>query len=220
MNDIPGKIPDRNINPRGFGEGSEPEPIDEDIATETEQQDYDLLTVRARKVIYGTGKENILRMLGSSASPAEGMGKTGAMIIKSLVQSGKQGGRDMAPSAILESGGDVIDDLNELAKANAVFQYDTPEDEERELADAMLWGVKFYGDGMMSAGEITPEMQDSARQEVQAGMAEEQGMSAAPPAPPAPSPVAAGVNSALRQPKPPGNAQNPGLVGKNMMGGY
>ena len=130
-------------------------------------------------------------MLGTSESPAKAMGKVGAMLIKSLTMSAKEKGRQIAPDAAIAAGTEIVDDLNELAKANGVFKYDSPEDEQQELSDSLLWGVKFYGDGMLANGEITPEFQKMAQQQVQEGLAEE-GVSQ-------PTPIAAGVNQAMEQ---------------------
>jgi hypothetical protein len=202
-------------NPRGFGGTPDPEPVTnaegEIPATEEEQLDYDLLTVRARKMIFGPGKEKILKMLGTSQSPAQGIGKAGSMIIKSLMDSSKEQGREIDPEVALNAAPEVIDDLNELAKVNKVFQYDSPEDEQKELQDAMLWGTKYYGDGMVANGEITPDMKNLAKRQVQEGIAGEQNKG------PKKKPIAAGVGQAMAAP-----AQAPptGLVGANMGGGY
>ena len=197
-------------NPRGFGGTADPEvETDEEgneYASDEEEMDYQLLTVRSRKMMFGKGKEKILKLLGTSETPAQGMGKAAAMLMKSLVDSGKQAGREISPDAVAAAGVEVIDDLNELAKANDVFTYESDKDEEKELADAMLWGAKAYGDGMMANGEITPEMQQQAKLQMAEGMGEEAG--------PQPTPVASGVQQAMQ----PAQAPQPGMVG-SMMGG-
>ncbi len=208
-------IPNATENPRGFGGRPDPEPVTnadgDELATDSEQMDYDLLTIRAKKMIFGKGREKILKMLGTSETPAKGLGQVAAMLIKSLMQSGKQKGREMAANAALEAGTEIIEDLNDLAKANNVFTYDSPEDEQKELDDAMLYGVKAFGDGMIQGGEITPEMQAMAQKEVDEGLAEEGA--------PKQTPIAAAVGQAVQ---PPGGQpmQQPGLVGGSMPGGY
>lgn len=201
------KLENTTENPRRFEAGEEviDESAESEQATPQEQEDYDLLSVRGRKIIFGEGRESILEMLGSSETPAKGIGEVAAMIMKSLVSSAEQSGREISPDAAIEAGGDIVLDLNDLAKANGVFQYDSEEDETSELADAVLWGVKFYGDGMIQSGELTPEMQQIAQQEVDRAIAEEQA------AGPQKTPIAAGVGQAMA---PPG-----GLVG-DAMGGY
>ena len=195
-------LPGKTDNPRRFENGEEQMPENESMeATPEEQEDYDLLSIRGRKMIFGPAKDDILAMLGSSETPAKGMGQAASMIIKSLIQSAKQSGREISPDAALEAALDVVEDLNDLAKANDVFSYDSPKDEEQELADSVLWGVKYYGDGMVNSGELTPEIQDAANQEVQRAMAEEQ---------PKQTPIAAGVGQAMG---PPGGMIN------NAMGG-
>lgn len=145
-----------NLNP---DEGGEP-------ATEEEQMDYDLLVIRARKMMFGDGREDILTMLGSSETPAQGIGKVGSMLVKSLRQSAKQGGRDITDEVAINAAAEIGKDLSDLAKSAGVYKYDSDKDELEELEDAMLWGVKYYGDGMIANGEITPEMQAQAAQVV------------------------------------------------------
>ena len=195
---------------RGFGGREDPAPelneSGEAAATEEEQQDYELLTVRARKLIFGDSKDKILTMLGTSETPSKGMGKAAAMIIKSLMDSAKQGGRELSQEAALEAGTDIIEDLSDLAKSNKVFEYDDDSDEQTQLEDAMLWGVKFFGDGQLQAGEITPELQQHARQVMDEGIAQEKAGK--------PNKVNAAVKDAINQP-----ATAPGLVSGAMQGG-
>jgi len=161
-------------NSRGFGGTADPVSEEEmEQATPEEQQDYDLLTIRARKMIFGKGKEKILELLGASESPAKGLGKAGSMLMKSLIQSAKAQGRDVSPEAAVNAGASIAEDLNDLAKANGVFQYDSPEEEEKELSEGVLYGVKLYGDGIIQDGELTPEMSNLAKKQVQEGIAEE-----------------------------------------------
>jgi hypothetical protein len=199
-------FPDKTENPRGFGGTPDPEPeTNEDgmvNATDEEQMQYDLLSIRARKMIFGPAKEKVLEMLGSSESPGQGMGKAGAMIIKSLVDAAASKGMEINADVGAEAGADAIEDLNELGKSAGVFQYDDKESEAKEVEDAMLWGVKYYGEAMQGAGQITPEMQKAAQQMTIEGLAEEQGPQKKS------DPIAEGVSQAL---PPPG-----GLVGGNM----
>ena len=124
--------------------------------------DYDLLVIRARKMMFGSGRANILKMLGSSETPAQGLGQVGSMLIKSLRESAKQGGRDISDEVAINAAAEIGKDLSDLAKSAGVYKYDSDKDELSELQDAMLWGVKYYGDGMIQSGEITPEMQAQA----------------------------------------------------------
>jgi len=158
-------------NPRGFGDT--PDPQDENVATDQEQQDYDLLTIRARKIIFGDGKEQMLSMLGSSETPAQGMGQAASMIVKSLMSSSKESGREINADSAINAGVDIVTDLNDLAKANNVFKYDDEASEKKEIEEGVLWGVKYYGDGMIQNGEITPEMEKMAKEEIVNGINDE-----------------------------------------------
>lgn len=200
-------VQDTTTDPRTFGgEGivDDAAETDEEMATEEEQLDYDLITVRARKMIFGQGKEKILTVLGSAETPSQGMGQAASMLVKSLQESAKAAGRPLSDEAALAAGTEIIEDLNELAKAKGVYTYDSNEEEVKEVSDALLWGVKYYGDGMIANGEIPPEMQKAAQKEVTAGIAEENNQQ------PKQTPIAAGVGQAVNSP--------PGLVGGQMGG--
>ena len=202
-----GKLEDTTENPRSFGDTSEPEGDEQSLkATPEEQEDYELLTIRARKMIFGKTKEKVLSLLGSSQTPAEGIGKAGSLILKSLVSSAERSGREISPDAVINAGTAIAVDLNDLGKAKKVFQYDSPEEEEKQLKDGVLWGVKYYGDGMIKNGEITPDMQKMANQQVAQGIEEEQSKG------PQKSKVASAVSEAV-------NPAPQGLVGGTMQEG-
>jgi hypothetical protein len=207
------ELQDSTENERKYGEGDDlampvEQEDDEGVdASPEEQMDFDLLTVRARKMIFGKGRENLLKALGSSETPGKGIGRAGATILKSLIAAAKDAGRVISPDAAVNAGTEIAQDLIDLAKANKVFEFDSPEDEQKELEAAMLWGVKYFGDGSIASGEITPDMQAQAKKTVQAGLAAEQAQG------PQKKPVAAGVEQALAQQPP------QGLVGSAMQGG-
>jgi len=186
MQDIP---QDSTESPRSFGNREELPQDEENLASEDEQLDNDLIVVRARKMMFGKGRENILKMLGSSPTPAEGIGKVAAMLVRSLVQAAKEQSREIGEDVALNAGLEISEDLNELAKKNNVFTYDSPEDEQAELEDASLWGVKYYGDEMLANNEITPEMQESAKKQMGEGLRKELNI--------AKKPIAAGVEQAI-----------------------
>ena len=206
-------FPDTTENPRGFGGTPDPEePANADgsvNATEEEQMQHDLLATRARKMIFGPAKEDILTMLGASEAPSKAMGEAGAMIMKSLWTAAKEGGMEIPSDVVIEAGTEVVDDLNELGKSAGVFKYDDKKSEDSELEQAMLWGVKYYGDGLVTGGEISPEMMQEAQQLTAEGIEEEGG-----PKAPQQTPIAAGVGQAMQQGAPQGAPPPPsgGLV--------
>lgn len=192
-----GMLKDRTEKPRKFGDNADPEEVDMQ-ATPEEQQDYEILVIRSRKIMFGAGKEKILTLLGAAESPAKGIGRAGSMLIKSLMQSGEQQGRKMSVDAAANAGANVGADLNDLAKANGVYKYDSPEEEEKELKEGVLWGVKLYGDGMISGGEISPEMQGLAKKEIIQAIEEETGDKMPDTQM---KPANAAVNQAMNQPQ-------------------
>lgn len=198
-------IQDKTENPRGFDEvpdtGPQMNEAGEEIPTEEEQQDYDMLVARARKMMYGPSKDNILEAMGNAARPSKAMGNIAAMLLKSLMNSAKTKGREIDPNTVLEAGAEVVEDLNELGKSKGIFKYDSDEDELAEMEDAMLWGVKAFGEDMMAKGEITPALQQQAQAAAQQGMTEEMATQM--------KPAAAGVKQAM----------NPGGIIAGQMGG-
>lgn len=188
---------------RPFGE--DPGAVDDEstVPTEEEQMNYDMLVIRARKMMFGKGRDNVLKLLGSSNTPAEGLGQAASMIVKSLTNAAKEAGREISGEVAINAGAEIVDDLSELAKSKGVYQYDSPEEEKQQIEEAMLYGVKHYGDGMIAAGELTPEIQEQAKQQVQEGLTEEQATKK--------TPVAAGVEQAMAE-------KQDGLIA-NAMGG-
>lgn len=160
-------------NPRGFGGAPDPVTDEEkNKASPDEQQDYEMLIIRGRKIIFGENKESLLEMMGSSEAPAKGLGQAASMIIKSLTSAAKEQGRDIGPDAAINAGTIIVTELNELAVANGVFKYESEKDEDEEIKDGVLWGVKLYGDGMIQGGELTPEITQAAKSQVTQGIQE------------------------------------------------
>lgn len=200
--------------PRGFGGTPDPEPATnedgDELATPEEQANYDLLVIRSRKMIYGPAQDDVLELLSAAESPAQGMGQAGSMILKSLVSSARESGREIDGSVVLAAGAEVVQDLNDLAKAKGVYEYDAPKDEEQQVTDALMWGAKYYGDGALASGELTPEMRAQAQKQMQEGLAAEKGQQVDPPVTAQPTKIAQGVNQAMSPP--------PGIVGGQMGG--
>jgi hypothetical protein len=198
---------DSTENARGFGGTPDPEPeTNEDgsvNATEEEQMQFDLLTVRARKMIFGPKKNDVLKMLGSGESPAKAMGQAGALILKGLIDAAANKGMEINQDVGTEAGAEVVEDLNELGKSAGVFKYDDEESEIKEVSDALLWGVKFYGEAMMSGDKLTPELQKQAQVLTVEGLAEEGPQKK-------PNAIADGVSQAMKPQQ--------GLVGGSMAG--
>jgi len=194
-------------NPRGFG--GTPDPVTEDEklqASPEEQQDYEMLVVRGRKMIFGENKDDLLELMGSSEAPAKGLGQAASMIVKSLTSAAKEQGRDIGPDAAINAGTVIVNELNELAVANGVFKYESAKDEEDEIKDGVLWGVKLYGDGMVQNGELTPEISASAKQQVTEGIREDAQQN------PKKKKMASAVSEAM-------NPQPPGIIDGAMKSG-
>jgi len=68
--------------------------------------------------------------------------------------------------------------------------------------------VKLYGDGMLQDGELTPEISDLAKKQVQEGIAEEEAQAGTPQK----TKVSSAVGEAMNPPP-------PGLIGGQMKAG-
>lgn len=194
-------------NPRGFG--GAPDPVSEEEknkASPDEQKDYEMLVIRGRKIIFGENKDDLLEMMGSSEAPAKGLGQAASMIIKSLTSAAKEQGRDIGPDAAINAGTLIVTELNELAVNNGVFKYESQKDEDSEIKDGVLWGVKLYGDGMVQSGELTPEITEAAKAQVTQGIQENEQKG------PQKNKMASAVGEAMNQPQ-------PGIIGGAMKEG-
>ena len=164
-----------------FGDTPEvEEPTNEDgsvNATEEEQTQYDLIVARAIKMIHGKGMDNILKTLGSAETPAQGIGQVTAQIVTTLKQSAKEGGMQISDDVLQNAGMEIIEELSELAENKGVYQYDSPEEEESEMADAALYAIRNYEQQRMKSGEVGPEEQDKMKADIQKEIANEQGES-------------------------------------------
>jgi hypothetical protein len=165
-----------------FGDTAEVvDPTNEDgsvNATEEEQLQYDMIVSRAIKMIHGKGQDNILKTLGSSETPSQGIGQVTAQLITALSQSAKEGGMKISDDVLQNAGMEIIEELSELAENKGVYQYDSPEEEKQELADSALWAMRHYEQQRLQSGEVGPEEQDRMKADIQKEMASEQGESA------------------------------------------
>jgi len=177
---------------RAFGKTPEPEEeINENgerPASEDEQLEYDMILARAEKYIFGKGKEQVLKLLGSGETPAQSIGQAAAMVIRLIGQAAKGSGKELRPAAMQEAGMDLVEDLSELGKVAGVFQFADEAEEQEQLEQAVFYGMKYYGEAMQKAGEITPEMQQQAQSQMDQGLAAEQAAAGPPPEEEQPAP--------------------------------
>lgn len=165
--------------PRAFGDTPEVEPeTNKDgqvIATQEEQENYDMVVARAIKIIYGEGQDDILKLMGSSETPAEGMGRATANIIRVVQQSAKENKREISTETLMYAGMEIIQELSEHGKEQGIFTYDDDDDELTQIQDAGMYATQFYGKAQEANGEIPQEERQKAGNMMQAGIEKEQG---------------------------------------------
>jgi len=170
---------------RAFGNTPEVEPeTDKDgrvTASQEEQENYDMIVSRAIKIIHGEGQDDILKLMGASESPAEGMGRVTADIIRVIYQSAKEGQRDITPEVLMYAGVEIIQELSEFGQARGVFEYEDTDEEATQIQDAGMYATQFYGKAEQAAGEIPPEMKSQAQQKVASEIEKEKGPAEAAP---------------------------------------
>lgn len=179
---------------RAFGSTPEVEPETNDkgevVASEEEQQAYDMVVSRGIKIIYGQGKDDILKLMGASESPGQGMGRVVANIVSVIYNQAKENGKEVPDDVLMHAGFELIQELSEYGTTKGVFEYENDKEEEQEIQDAVMWATKYFGESQQAAGKITPEMKQQAGMQVQKGLEEEQG-----PAEPAPEDNVGIINS-------------------------
>jgi len=180
------KIDETNAgNTRAFGDTPEAEPeTNKDgqvVASEEEQENYDMIVSRAIKVIHGEGQDDILKMMGSSETPAEGMGRVTANVIRVVYQSAKQAKRNITPEVLMYAGMEIIQELSEFGQARGIFEYEDEDDEAAQIQDAGLYATQFYGKAEQDAGEISPQMKGQAQQKMAEEVEKEKGPAEAAP---------------------------------------
>lgn len=105
----------------------------EESASPQEQAMYDSIAVPARAMIYGEQSEAIVKKL-ESGDPAEAIGHTAAMVLRSVTGGIEQKGRKVPPDVMIASLDDVISDLVDLASAGKIID----RKQESEIAAAAL----------------------------------------------------------------------------------
>lgn len=205
---------------RPFGADAAAMPEDDDVvageepATEEEQATYELVVARAMKFTYGEGKDQTLKLLSSGESPADGIGRAAAMIVRAIKQSADQAGKPIADDILFNAGIEIVEDLAEFGVKAKVFQYRDDAEEQEQTELALFYAMKYYGEEALANGDITPENQEAARRAVDEGIAKERQAGSAR--------VGGAVRGAMDEPAAPvggeGIARKPGMI-KSAMGG-
>ncbi|MCK4869521.1 MAG: hypothetical protein KAS93_00250 [Gammaproteobacteria bacterium] len=190
--------PPQSADQQAFGKTA---PIESDGETETEeeQQQYDMLVSRALNQMHGDGKSNIVNMLSVNKSPAKGMGQASALLLRGLVSSAKEAGTEITDKVIQAATIDIVEYLNELGEVTGVYEYTDDDEADSEMKDAIVMSVKNYTDAARKAGEITPEMENSAKKQLQTQHDKEAGQQAPAPSPVAPAESSGGLINSLMQ---------------------
>lgn len=161
---------DEAVTGAGAGEVAETEGGDEEQpnVTPEEQAAYDKVVVGAQAMIWSDetmpailGK---LRDFARQKGPAFAIGHTAAMILASQRANAEEAGEKLDDELLLEAGTEVVAELLEIAVAAKLVK---PADQERVFNEAVLEGVRVFGEDDLKEGRITPEKQKAAMAEMQ-----------------------------------------------------
>jgi hypothetical protein len=159
--------------------------------TPQEQQLYEKVVTYAYKLIFDPhALPTLLRKLAQGASdmPAT-IGSTGAMILKSIQAKAMQQDKVDIPGDVLyAAAAEVIGALIDLAVGAGAMK----EAQRQDVAKGALFeGLKLWGKTMQASNQITPSVQNQAKQQLASHGIKQTvpQLSAAPPAPAGPPPV-------------------------------
>ncbi len=132
-----------------------------------EQKIYDTVVTGALNFLYSdAGFPSTIQKLGSFKDrPAFGIGHTAAMVLMSVKKSATQGGKTIPDDILFAAGQEVVGDLVEIARGIGII---TAEQSQTIGEEAFYEGMKVWGQNMQDKGEITPEMQQQAKADLEA----------------------------------------------------
>lgn len=159
---------------RPFGADAETAPEDDDLesgeveATPEEQAMYDLVVARAYKFIYGEGKDQTLQVLSSGETPADGIGRATAMILRAIKKSAEESGKDIEGDILFHAAAEIAEDLSEFGKVAKVFKYRDEAEDQEQTEQSLFYALKYYGEEALANGEIDQaDAQATMQREIQ-----------------------------------------------------
>lgn len=168
-----------------------------------EQKVYDTVVTGALNQIYSdSGFPAVIQKLQNFKDrPAYAIGHTAAMILMSAKNSAQKSGKTIPDDVLFAAGQEVVGDLAKIAQGVGIIP---PDQAESIIEPAFYEGMKVWGQSMQDKGEITPEMQQGAKDELAASGHQLPAGAAQPPAggqapaqaPPTPAPAGGIVNQA------------------------
>lgn len=143
----------------------EPEGEEESNVSPEEQKLYDLVMAQAHAMIYDEqGIQAVLQKLNAlKDKPAQGIGHTAAMLIRSIKGGLKRAKIDVPDDVLFHAGTELVADITEIAVAAKIIT----EEQASEIGqEAVFEGLKTYGEVEMASGELTPKKQRAAQKQL------------------------------------------------------
>lgn len=133
--------------------------------TPEEQKQYEsIITIALNQIYSERGFPIVIKKLGSFVDrPAFGIGHTAAMLLMSVKKGIEQKGGTVPDDVLFSAAQEVVSDLVDIAVGANVIDKETG---DKIGEEAFYEGMKAYGQAMQDNGEITPELQDQAKQEL------------------------------------------------------
>jgi hypothetical protein len=154
-----------------------------------EQDMYDTVMVAALAQIYSdqTFPTVVEKLKSQKEEIGAGIGHTAAMILMSIKGAAEQQGKQIPDDVLFGAGQEVVAELIQVA-IDAKLMDEAQTDDI--LQQAMLEGMKVFGQSEIDSGQVTPEMQAQAKADLAQVQAEQGGV---PGQASAPQPKPAGI---------------------------
>lgn len=155
--------------------GAEAQPPEQEVPEEEsnvapeEQEIYDTVVVTAHAYLYSPGSAKMvvdkLKTQSKEKSLGFAIGHTCAMILLSIKGArAKQGMEPISADVMFAAGQEVLAEIMTIADKAGLAK----EDDVELFKVAAFEAAKAYGDSELKSGDVTPEMQQEAKQEIDA----------------------------------------------------
>lgn len=131
--------------------------------TPEEQRLYDTVVLAAQSLIYAdVSRKMVVQKLRDEGreNPAFAIGHTAAMLMLSIRGNAEDQGVEIPDDILLAAGQEIVADLLDIAQAARLV---TKADRDKVYEQAVLEGVRAFGEDELRNKRITPELQSKAK---------------------------------------------------------
>jgi hypothetical protein len=120
--------------------------------TPEEQQEYELFVSKGQELIYGDSFDSILERLRADEDPVQALANTIVQVVRRLVVSSRDAGKDFAGDLVYQGGSELIEDLANTMDAAGIHTFT-----EQELEKTLYVALDLYRDIEIEEGELDQE---------------------------------------------------------------